>query len=86
MSSWLAIGLCIAPILFGFIGWKTEPDAPANVASKPANENVSQPTESVFRETSSVKQSSPITVNVQEDNDIWRVIHKALNEPKTLAA
>ena len=41
MSTWLAIGLCIAPILFGFIGWKTEPDAPATVASKP--ENVSQP-------------------------------------------
>jgi len=24
MSTWLAIGLCIAPILFGFIGWKTD--------------------------------------------------------------
>jgi hypothetical protein len=38
MSSWLAIGLCIAPILFGFIGWRTEPDAPETVASKPAND------------------------------------------------
>lgn len=27
MSTWLAIGLCIAPILFGFIGWRTYPDA-----------------------------------------------------------
>lgn len=24
MASWLAIGLCFAPILFGLIGWKTE--------------------------------------------------------------
>jgi hypothetical protein len=58
----------------------------ATVASKPANENVSQPTESVFRETSSVKQSSPITVNVQKDDDIWQVIHSALNQPKRIAA
>jgi hypothetical protein len=52
MSSWLAIGLCIAPILFGFIGWRTEPDAPETVASKPANDvsraTHSQPKEDIW--------------------------------------
>jgi hypothetical protein len=44
MSSWLALGLCIGPILFAFIGWKTGLIGSATVASKPANENVPRAT------------------------------------------
>jgi hypothetical protein len=69
------------------IGWRTDAPTPATVASNDNGAaNVSQPTESVFRETSSVKQSTPITVNVQKDDDIWKIIHQALNQPKRLAA
>lgn len=85
MSTWLAIGLCIAPILFGFIGWRT--DAPqATLASKPANENVS-------RETSNVSQPANVVL-VQPKPDAeslasWADLHRVLNhltEPKRLAA
>jgi hypothetical protein len=85
MSTWLAIGLCIAPILFGFIGWRT--DAPATVASndnKPAN--VSREAANVSHPASNTVAAAPITVNVQKDDDIWQVIHSALNKPKQIAA
>lgn len=32
MSGWLALGLCIAPILFSFIGWRTDANATQDVA------------------------------------------------------
>jgi hypothetical protein len=79
MSTWLAIGLCVAPILFGFIGWRTDAPVPATVASKPANENVS-------REAANVSQPANVVLVKQPQDDIWQVIHAALNEPKRLAA
>jgi hypothetical protein len=80
MSTWLAIGLCIAPILFGFIGWRTDTSPPANVASndnKPAN---------VSREAANVSQPANVVVVKPAQDDIWKVINAALNEPKRLAA
>lgn len=85
MSTWLAIGLCLAPILFGFIGWKTEPVPTATFVSKPAND--------VSRETSNVSQPANVVL-VQHKQDAeslasWADLHRVLNhltEPKRLAA
>lgn len=78
MSTWLAIGLCLAPILFGFIGWKTEPAPPATVASKPAN---------VAERPANVAQIQPVTIFAKNsDDEVWRAIHDALNKPRQIAA
>lgn len=83
MSTWLAIGLCIAPILFGFIGWKTEPTTSATIASKPANENVS-------RETANVSQPASLVVveskGQAEGVMSWADVHALLNQNKRIAA
>lgn len=72
MSTWLAIGLCIAPILFGFIGWRTDgPTVSTN--------------ETVSRETSAVKHQ-PLTIVTKQSDDIWEAIHSALSQPKRIAA
>ena len=90
-DTWMmvAIGLIItlASQFFNMLAWLPsgkQPDAPAIVASKPANENVSRKTANVSQPASNTV--TPITLNVKPTEDIWQVIHKALNEPKRLAA
>lgn len=76
ISTWVAIGLWVAPILFGFIGWMTgTASASATVASN---------TENVSREAAHVSQPANLVVVRQED-DTWQAIHRILNEPKRIA-
>jgi hypothetical protein len=83
-DTWMmvAIGLIItlASQFFNLLAWLPSANVntpPATLASKPAND--------VSRETGNVSQPVAIFTKTTDD-EIWKAIHAALNQPKRLAA
>lgn len=66
IASWLALGLCIAPILFGLIGWKSDTGTRSPAAPVGEQARQSRPHTEPARAYPSGIPSEPITIHTVE--------------------